>query len=61
MSHGAGHLAEYTLCGLAFDAHEAGDCDEPVEESASGETVSCPECRAVIVHVRSTFARFKVR
>lgn len=44
---------EFTLCGLAFDAHDSGDHDEPVIMAAPGQLVNCVECRAVIDYVRT--------
>lgn len=61
MKHAKGTASggEYSLCGLAFDAHETGDADEPVEFAEAGELVTCVECRDVIDHVRATFKRYR--
>lgn len=48
---------EFTLCGIAFDAHDSGDVDEPVVFAAPGQTVDCEDCRIVIDYVKS-FKRY---
>ena len=48
---------EFTLCGWAFDAYASGDADAPVVFAQPGETVTCPECLAVIRYIRSAFKR----
>jgi hypothetical protein len=45
------------LCGYAFDAFGVGDTEEPVVEAEAGETVTCPECRAVIDYMRKAYPR----
>ncbi|WP_199028472.1 hypothetical protein [Ralstonia sp. ASV6] len=61
MKHAKGTIAgrEYSLCGLACDAHESGDTDEPVEFAEAGELVTCVECRDAIDHVRASFKRYR--
>jgi len=44
---------EYSLCGLAFDAHDSGDEPEPVHFAVGGQLVTCRECRAMIDYVRT--------
>jgi len=44
--------SEYTMCGMAFDAHGSGDCDEPIVFAREGEPVTCQECRRVVLAVR---------
>lgn len=44
---------EFTLCGLAYDAYESGDEQEPVIFAAPGAVVTCKDCRAVINHCRA--------
>lgn len=46
---------EFSLCGLAFDAFESGDADEPVEFAKSGQKITCEECRDVIQKIRDNF------
>lgn len=43
---------EYTVCGLAYDAHESGDYNEPVLFAEDGAPVTCPKCREVVTEVR---------
>lgn len=50
-------IAEYTLCGMAFDAHESGDADEPIVMAKRGEIVTCEDCRGVIKYVKRSFKR----
>jgi hypothetical protein len=54
VKHGraSGQGGEFTLCGMAFDAFESGDADEPIVFALSGQPVTCDECKAVIDHVR---------
>jgi hypothetical protein len=51
--HGPSSQAEFMLCGYAFDAFGA----EIVIEAEAGETVTCPECRAVIDYMRKAYPR----
>lgn len=44
---------EFAACGLAFDAHDSGDHDEPVIFAGAGEAVTCPECRRIVIEFRS--------
>ena len=57
--HGDGCLPEFTLCGLAFDAHISGDLEEPVEFAQIGDLVTCEDCREVLDHVRRNFKRYR--
>lgn len=50
---------EHALCGLAFDAYDSGDEDQPVVFAEAGETVTCPDCRAAIDYVRSNFRGYR--
>jgi hypothetical protein len=50
---------EHSLCGLAFDAYETGDVDDPVIFATAGGLVTCPECRALINYIRESFRRFR--
>lgn len=45
-------FSEYTVCGLAYDAHESGDHDEQVLFAEDGEPVTCLKCREVVTEVR---------
>lgn len=56
--HGEGHT-EFTLCGLACDAHESGDHDEPVVSAKPGELVTCHECRQVLDRIRGEFKGYR--
>lgn len=57
-----GYGTDYTLCGLAQDAFDTGDADEPVVVAQAGELVTCEYCHSVIDHVRATFtALYRVR
>lgn len=49
---------EFTMCGMAFDAHWTGDSDEVIVMAAPGELVTCADCRRAIDHAR-TFARYR--
>ena len=44
---------EFTVCGMAFDAHESGDSDEPIVFAGAGEAVTCHECRRLVVEFRA--------
>jgi len=46
---------DYTLCGLAHEAHEDGVNDEIVETARNGETVECLDCCSVIKHCHQYF------
>ena len=56
--HGCGRL-EHSLCGLAFDAFETGDHEEPVVFAKRGEMVTCVSCRAELDHVREFFKGYR--
>lgn len=49
---------EHSLCGMAFDAFESGDAEEPIVFAKKGEIVTCEECRAHIDYVRKNFIRY---
>jgi hypothetical protein len=55
--HAPSAAVEFVLCGFAFDAYDSGDADEPIIEAKPGETVTCPECRAVIDYMRKAYPR----
>lgn len=44
---------EFTVCGMAFDAHDSGDHDEPIVFAGVGEVVTCEECRRIVIEFRS--------
>jgi hypothetical protein len=44
--------AEFAVCGLAYDAHESGDHEEPVVLAREGEAVTCGECRRIVIEYR---------
>lgn len=39
---------EYTLCGVAYDAHASGDVASPILIDQPGDPITCPECLAII-------------
>lgn len=43
---------EYTMCGLAFDAHGTGDAVDEIHLVNYNETVTCLDCRRVVLEVR---------
>jgi len=47
-----GNGGEFTACGLAYDAHESGDHNEPVVFAGEGETVTCGKCRQTVIAYR---------
>lgn len=49
---------EFTMCGMAFDAHCTGDSDEVISMAAPGELVTCKDCRRAIDYAR-TFNRYR--
>ena len=55
--HGEGQQ-EHSLCGMAFDAFDSGDADEPIIFAKSGEVVTCPECRAELDFVRRCYRKY---
>ena len=44
--------AEFTVCGLAFDAYNSADADAPVLFAKPGEVVTCSECRKAVKEIR---------
>lgn len=56
--HGRG-LQEYSLCGLAFDAFDTGDHDDPIMFAESGETVTCEQCRRALDQFRASFKGYR--
>lgn len=48
--HLKGPLAggEYTACGVAFDAYNTGDAEEPILVAMPGQVATCVECRRVV-------------
>lgn len=69
--HGQGHLAEFTLCGLAFEGEleravyggatptEADLRNGLVRFAQPGEMITCDDCRRVIDLVRNGFKRYR--
>lgn len=49
-----GQGGEYTACGMAFDAHDSGDEDEPIVFAEPGKVYDCAECRRVVDAYRAT-------
>jgi len=45
-------MAEYSLCGMAFDAYESGDAEEQIIFAQSGETITCTGCRKIIAEAK---------
>jgi hypothetical protein len=56
--HGEGQQ-EHSLCGMAFDAFDSGDAEEPIIFAKSGEVVTCQECRAELDFVRRAYCRYR--
>lgn len=50
---------EHSLCGMAFDAFESGDADEPIVFAGDGELVTCADCKSQIDHVRDSFKGYR--
>lgn len=50
---------EFTVCGLAPEAFESGDADEPIVIAGTGELVTCPTCRRFIDFAKSNFKRYR--
>lgn len=48
-------LVEHALCGMAFDAFQSGDADEPIKFAAAGQRVTCEACRRHIDFVRRAY------
>jgi len=44
---------EYTLCGMAFDAQESGDCDEKITIGNAGDKVTCQACLNTITQCKA--------
>lgn len=44
--------SEFTMCGVAYDAFDTGDAEEPIVFAKDGETVTCTDCRRVINHAK---------
>lgn len=55
--HGPSYDPEFTLCGLAFDAFDSGDCDSPIVFAQIGERVTCDYCIRVIEDVRHGYTK----
>lgn len=41
-------MPEHTLCGDAFDGGDSGDLEANPTFAIPGQTINCPQCRAVI-------------
>lgn len=52
-------LAEFSLCGDAFDAYDSGDAEERHEIVELGGTVTCSRCCFIITEIRT--AKYKLR
>lgn len=60
--HGQDTTGEFTACGMAFDAYDSGDADEPIVFVKGKETVTCQDCRDVIDYFKMTFTTdYRVR
>lgn len=59
--HAPGERQEFTLCGMAPEAFETGDADEPVVIAEPGEAISCPTCCRTIDYVRRNFRAYRYR
>ena len=45
-------MAEYSLCGMAFDAYESGDAEDQIIFAQSGETITCIGCKKIIAEAK---------
>lgn len=52
-------LAEFSLCGDAFDAYDSGDAEEEHLVVDAGGTVTCPKCCFIITEIKT--AKYKLR
>jgi len=50
---------EHSLCGMAPEAFETGDSEEPIVFAGPDELVTCPTCRAAMDHIRRNFNRYR--
>jgi hypothetical protein len=57
-SNWVGQGGEFTICGIAFDAHESGDVDEEVVFADPGQLVTCEDCRRTIAFIKQ-FKRYR--
>ncbi|WP_186058673.1 hypothetical protein [Burkholderia gladioli] len=57
-AEGPASTSEFTLCGIAFDAQDSGDIDEPIVFAKAGQVVDCEDCRRIIDYVKS-FKRYR--
>ena len=51
-AHNPAGDGEFTMCGLAFDAHSVGDHENEIVFAGADESVTCQECRRVVLEVR---------
>lgn len=58
---GEGDTGDYTLCGLAHDAHDTGDEETIIIIARKGETVNCPNCLNHIRYVINSFPNNRFR
>lgn len=56
--HAEGEV-EHSLCGMAFDAFDSGDSDEPIIFAKDGEVVTCAPCREHLDFVRRYYKRYR--
>lgn len=54
-------LAEFTLCGDAFDAFDSGDADEEHEVAPDGGVVTCGDCCEAIKDLKARKYKLKPR
>lgn len=50
---------EHTLCGMAFDAFDTGDCEEPIVFAEPGQLVTCAACQEQLDHAQKCFKRYR--
>lgn len=50
---------EHSLCGMAFDAYESGDSEDPVLFAEPGQLVTCASCKDQLDHARKSFKGYR--
>jgi hypothetical protein len=54
-------LAEFSLCGDAFDAFASGDVDEPYVIAEPGQSINCADCCRAVAEIKKTRNRLLPR
>lgn len=50
---------EHSLCGIAFDAFDSGDSEEPVVFAEPGQLVTCTACKEHLDHAQKSFKGYR--